>query len=453
MSAEAAPTTAARKRKSRWAIAGVCTVAVVAAGAIGAYFLLNKGTSATSISTGTATTRTVTSTISGTGSLVVSKSVVVTPVISGKVEELYVSLGDTVAVGQKLYKISDEDAQATLLTANTALLQAKQQLIQAQSSYRQATNSVYSAQTQVIQAQQSLDKLVAGGGSADQITIAQRNVTSAESGVTNAQAQVSSASLQVDTNQAAVSKAQATYDTALANSQNTVVTAPMAGMITSLPFTVGSTVSAGTSSSSSTGASSAGATTGTSSSSSSSSTGLTISDLNSLRVSISVSEVNVTSLVLGQKASISIDALANKTFTGTVVSISPNGTSSSGVVTFAVQLALDPQDSRLRPSMTATADIKIATVENVVAVPSVAIHTSGTTKYVLVYNNGASTETSVTTGLSDDTYTEVKSGLSAGAVVVTGSTSTGTSTTTSNSASSLLGTTGGGPTGARPGGN
>ena len=74
--------------------------------------------------------------------------------------------------------------------------------------------------------------------------------------------------------------------------------------------------------------------------------------------------------------------------------ISPNGTSSSGVVNYDVDLTLDSQDPRLKPDMTATADIKTQVAENVLVVPNAAVKTDGATKYVqVVGRNGATSKT------------------------------------------------------------
>jgi RND family efflux transporter MFP subunit len=181
--------------------------------------------------------------------------------------------------------------------------------------------------------------------------------------------------------------------------------------------------------------------------------------MGSLEVEVSVSEADISTVGVDQTATVTFDALKDATFTGTVKSISPNGTSSSGVVNYTVTLSLKPYDERLKPDMTATADIATQVAENVLTVPSTAVKTDNGEKYVVVVAaNGATNNQVVTTGVSDDSSTQIKSGLTEGAKVVTGSTTSSTSSSSSSSTKSTGGGLmmgGGGPPagGGGPGGN
>lgn len=107
--------------------------------------------------------------------------------------------------------------------------------------------------------------------------------------------------------------------------------------------------------------------------------------------------------------------------------------------------------------MTATADIGTQVAKDVVTVPSAAVKTQGDTKYVVVLKDGVTRNQNVTTGVSDDTNTEIKEGLSEGAVVVTGSTTAATTTSSSSrqrgGAGGLMMGGDGPPSGGPPGGN
>lgn len=461
MSAEAAPLTAARKRKVRWSIAAVVALVAIVAAVAGVTLLKPKTSATSGVSTAAVARKTLKIVVSGTGSTVVADSVTVNPEISGTVETLDVSLGATVSAGDTLYTISSTDVETQLLKVKASLLQSKQSKTQAQGQVQQATNQLYSAHTQQIQAQQSLDELesqpATSPGRADKIVLAKRSVSSAKAGVTAANTSLSAANLDVQVANANLTSAQQSYDDAVAGTKHTTVIAPIDGVVTALPVSVGSAVSAGASSSSSSGstsggsngASTTGATTASSSSSSGSSGSLTISDLSDLKVQVSVSEVDVPSLRVGQKAAITFDAISGKEFVGTVSAISPNGTNSSGVVSYSVDLTLDGSDARLRPDMTATADIATQVATNVLVVPSAAVKTSGTAKYVEVASQeGTISKHNVTVGVSDDTYTEIKAGLTQGATVVTGSSTASTSSSSGSSGRGLmLGGVGGGPGG------
>jgi multidrug efflux pump subunit AcrA (membrane-fusion protein) len=464
MNAEAAPRAAARKRTTRWAI-GVAVALVVVVGAVAAYTLLkSKSTTSTNVTTAVVKKQTLSVLVSGSGTSVVSDSVTVNPKISGTVKKLYVSLGETVTAGDRLYTITSDDVETSRLQSKASLLQSKQSLAQAEQSKTQASNQLYAANTALIEAEQNLDNLRSQPATTtdidDKITLAKRQVTSAKKTVANAEDGVDTAAIGIDVAQANYTSSKQSYDDAVDAANDTVVEAPIDGVVTVLPISVGSDVNAGTTSSSSSGGT-ASTTSGTSSTSSSSGSGssITVSDMGSLEVEVSVSEADIPSVAVDQTATVTFDALDDTEFVGTVKSISPNGTSSSGVVNFTVTLELDHQDGRLRPDMTATADIATQVAENVLTVPVAAVKSDNGSKYVVVMNGTQQVNTPVTVGVSDDSYTEIKSGVSEGAVVVTGST---TSTSSSSSSSSdtrgggfmMGGPTGGGtPPAGAPGGN
>ena len=486
MSVEAAPLAAARRRRGRW-VAAMAVSAVVLVAGVAAWILLQpKSSSLSTMSTVTAAKRTISVTVSGTGSTVAASSVTVNPEISGTVETLDVSLGETVTAGQTLYTISSDSVENSLLQARASLLQSRQSLTNANSQYKQAQNQLYGANTQKIQAENALDKAESQPTSSTDykynVAVAQRQLTSANKAVAVAKLGVTAAEQGLEVAEANLSSAEDSYSTALKQSKETAVTAPIDGVITALPISVGSAVSAGTNSSSSSSASSGGGDSasaggsgssssgsGSSSSSSGSGSSITITDMGTLQVELTVSEVDIPKVAVGQAATVSFDAISGKTFAGTVKSIMPNATSSSGVVDYTVYIKLNETVPQLRTGMTANVDIQTQTASDVVALPSTAIKTNNGEKYVLVVAQGGRTvPTSVTVGASDDTYSEIVSGVTAGTVVSTGSSTSSTSSGSSSSSSSksssrgtsaggfMMGAGGppsGGPGGGGPGGN
>ena len=454
MNADAAPRSAARKRKMRWAIGGSVALVLVIAAIAGSALLRPKKSNSSALETAPVSSRSIHVVVSGTGSSTPRKSVSVNPKISGTVTKLYVSVGDKVQKGDKLYRISGDDVATQLLKAEAALVQSKQGRVQALQTLQEAKARVYSARTDQIQAQQdygdlkSLPSTTTGIG--HKLRLANRKVASAKKSVKSAKISQSAAYLGVDAANADVASAQQSYDDAVQATKDTLVTAPIDGVVTAVPISVGSDVAAGSTSSSSgsSGSSTGSSASGSSSSSSSSSggTSITIAKLDNLMVEVSISEVDIRMVSVGQTASVTFDARSGVVFAGTVHSVSPNGTTSSGVVNYAVDLYLKKKDARLKPDMTATADISTASAENVLAVPSPAVKTKSGEKYVVVLQAGGATKDQpVTVGLSDDSYTEIKSGLSEGQTVVTGS---GTSTTKSSGSGGFPG----GPGGGGPGG-
>jgi HlyD family secretion protein len=444
VNAEAAPQAAARKRKSRWALFGVIALVVIVAAAAGFALLRPKAGAQTSVSTAPVTKQTLRILVSGTGTTVVADSITVNPKISGTVKKLYVSLGKSVSAGDRLYTITSDDVETQRLQAKASLLQSKQSLAQATQNRTQASNQVYAAKTQQLQAQQNLDNLrsqpATTPGIDDQIAVGKRQLTSAKKGVTSANQSLTAAQAGVDAAEANYTSSRQSYNDAVDATRDTVVTAPIDGVVTVLPISVGSDVNAGSTSSasgSSGGTASGGgaSASGASSSSSSGSSGssITISDMGTLDVEVAVSEADISSVSVDQSATITFDAIKDTTFKGKVKSISPNGTSTSGVVSYTVTLSFAPQDERLKPDMTATADIETQVAENVLTVPSVAVKTKDGEKYVVVVGpDGTTAEKAVTTGVSDDTNTEIKTGVTEGEAVATGSVASGSTGSSSS---------------------
>lgn len=161
---------------------------------------------------------------------------------------------------------------------------------------------------------------------------------------------------------------------------------------------------------------------------------------------IPLNEVDVSKVQQGQKVVLTFDALPDLTVAGQVATIDPVGTTSSGVVTYNVQINFDTQDQRVKSGMSISAEIITNVKQDVLLVPNSAVKTQGTTKYVQILTNNIPQQAIITTGLSDDTNTEIVSGLSEGEKVVTQTITTGaakTSTTSSSSTLRIPGITGG----------
>ena len=169
----------------------------------------------------------------------------------------------------------------------------------------------------------------------------------------------------------------------------------------------------------------AGDTVGTSSSNSE--TMCVIYDLSYLEMTLNVDELDILSIKEGQEVTITADAISDRTFTGVVTSVSAAGTTSGGTTTYPVTVRIDDTGDLL-PGMNATAEIVIASAENTLSVPNAAIVRGN---YVLITSDSpsaANADTSmnapdgyvyvkVTTGVSDDDYIAVISGLQEGDTV------------------------------------
>jgi macrolide-specific efflux system membrane fusion protein len=252
----------------------------------------------------------------------------------------------------------------------------------------------------------------------------------------------SDAENQVDEAQLAVDDAEAAVD-------GTVLKAPMAGTVTAVSGTIGSSASGtGSSSSSSSGGSQGGggATSSSTSSSSSSSGFVEIADLTRMQVSASFAEADATQLKEKQTAAVTWNALSGTSETADVTAIDPSGTTANSVVTYGVTLTLDKVPTGAKVGQTVSVVVTTGSKENVVAVNSAAITTAGKRHTVTVVANGTQETRAVEIGLEGDSATEITSGLTAGEQVVV--------KTTSTSGGSGTGTQGGFPAGggAFPGG-
>ena len=145
-----------------------------------------------------------------------------------------------------------------------------------------------------------------------------------------------------------------------------------------------------------------------------------------MRISTSVVESDVAAIKAGQESSVTIAAL-EATLRGKVVSVDPvgSGGGSGGVVSFAVAVQLDAPPSGLRPGMSADITIVATSATGVLAIPSRALSGAAPNYTVrIVAADGAVSTRSITVGLVTSSLAEVKSGLQAGDLVVTGTSST-----------------------------
>ncbi len=163
---------------------------------------------------------------------------------------------------------------------------------------------------------------------------------------------------------------------------------------------------------------------------------IVIDNVTSLKATADIDEAQIPNIELGQKVQIKTDATGDDVLEGTVTFVSPTATKNStkstdsesstasvskSRATYRVDVTLDGTNERLRLGMTAKMTFIIANAKNALAVPSADIQTDfDGSKYVVVQKKDGTTENvTVTTGISDDFYTEIKDGkLKEGAEIV-----------------------------------
>lgn len=148
-------------------------------------------------------------------------------------------------------------------------------------------------------------------------------------------------------------------------------------------------------------------------------TAFTVSPDETMKLSISVDELDILSIAEGQRADITFDALENQTFTGTVTSISGTASVNGGVAKYTVEIEME-KDDNMRIGMNASATIKVEDAEDILLIPSAALQERGDSTFVYTGQSEDGTltdEVEVETGLSDGSNVEITSGLSEGDTV------------------------------------
>ncbi len=184
---------------------------------------------------------------------------------------------------------------------------------------------------------------------------------------------------------------------------------------------------------------------------------------------VSLNEVDVAKVEIGQKAILTFSSVDDLSISGEVVEIDSLGDSSQGVVSYEAKISFDTQDDRIKPQMSVDAQIVVDQSVDVLVVPNSALQTDMEGNYYVEIletdgiDNATSTQgvasdnlpvvTYVTVGLADDTQTEVFGGLDEGVLVVSRTISASASSSSSSSGSSNSSVSGPGMLGGGGGSN
>lgn len=333
---------------------------------------------------------------------------------SGQVKEVFVKNGDQVTAGQKILSIILDPVASQKNTA-------------AWSNYLSAKATFYSLQSTMFTKWKTYLDLATNSPyqNADQ-TANEANRTAAVFHV--AQDDWLKAEADYNNQQAVVNAAWQSYQQTSPD-----LVAPVAGTVTDLTYAPGMLINSAVSSGIA-----------------QSQTIASILTPSTLTITVNLSEADVNKVSQENKATVTFDALPGKTFTGKVAGINKTGVVTSGVTNFPATIQLDTTPPEVLPNMSASANIIVATKNDVLLAPSEAVQN----KKVKILNNNQLQSISVETGLSSDTQTEIISGVDEGEEIVTGTT-TNASTPTGTSPFStfrLGGNIGGGGGGANRGG-
>ena len=399
--------TRSKKRKRRNRIV-LWTAIVVVVGLIAMLVVTSGKEQPIVVQTEKVSTRSITEVVQATGKIQPETEVKISPEVSGEIVQLPFKEGDPVTKGQLVAKIKPTTFEAQYESAEASLSATKARAEQ--------------QRAQLIQAKQDLTR-------ADQL-LAKKLISQQDYDATKAKYDMAEASYN-----------SSKYDISASESQlrqfreslsKTSVLAPMTGVITSLISQLGEKV-VGTSQFSGTEM-------------------MTVSDLTVMNAMVDVDENDVVNIKIGNPVKISIDAFPKQIFSGKVMEIANSaklkGTGTQDQSTnFTVKVRLDNLDGAdLRPGMSCTARIETITKQNVMAVPLMAVtrrldenmqaedsikkakeaskgefhEAEDIPTIVFVTNKGKAKQVKVKTGISDNSYVEVLSGLKGDEEVIKG---------------------------------
>lgn len=344
----------------------------------------------------------ITSIVTATGKVKAQADVEISADVMGRIEELPVKEGQRVRTGQLLVKIDDRSRQMDVA-------QAKGSLLSAQSAYEKA-------RIELDREKQLFEKGLTSQSSLD---IVQNLYDQAD-----AQVQIY----------------QATLDRAQDQLDKCTIRSPMDGVVTKLNSEKGENVVIGTMNNPGT-------------------VIMVVSDLSAIEIEAEVDETDIASIKVGQDVEILLDAFPDTTFVGEVIQVGNSAKASSFAVSdqvtnFLVKILILDKVENIKPGMTASVDITTDYRDDAIKVPAGAVvmrpegtgkeeekntpkeggesdSTAAADEYfdrdkkdidgVFVCKEGKSKFTPVKTGIRDQQYVEIISGLSEGDSVITGS--------------------------------
>lgn len=330
------------KQHKKWLILAALLVAAVKGGLV---YQASKATAATTVQTAAVVRADIVSLVSATGTIKPVNMVDVSSKITGLIKETRVKENDLVKTGDVLVVLDDTRLQAQVS-------QARERLANAEANY-------------------------------------ERNRRLSDIGAVSDQ--------QLDSVRMEYKVAQANYDQAADQLADTVIRAPIDGVVIGKPIPAGQTVAQGISNPM---------------------VILTVADLSQMQIETQVDESDIGKVAVGQKATFTVDAYPGKVFTGIVSSVSQKATVQQNVVYYGVIIDVDAASQGIKPSMTARVSIAVGESKNALTVPLSAVKQSKNQHYVVVQKNGQTQNVNVTTGLTSDDRIEITSGLTEGDKIV-----------------------------------
>ncbi len=273
-------------------------------------------------------------TVTATGNLEPTNQVEVGSELSGTIRDVLVEENSRVKVGQVLAGLDTTKLKAQYLAAKAKLASAEAKVLQTRATTREAVNNL--ARLKHVR-QLSHNKVPS-----------QYELDAADATLARAHADEASA-------KADVSQAQAALEVTETDLKKAVIRSPMNGVVLGRDVEPGQTVAA----------------------SLQAPVLFTLAeDLAQMELKVDVDEADVGLVQEGQEATFVVDAYPDRTFKALITRVCYGSDTTDGVVTYETVLKLDNKDLSLRPGMTATADIIVKNLKDVVLIPSAALRFS-----------------------------------------------------------------------------
>ncbi|MBI5199671.1 MAG: efflux RND transporter periplasmic adaptor subunit [Nitrospirae bacterium] len=315
----------------------------------------------------------IVATASATGTVNAVTTVLVGTQVSGTIKNIYVDFNSSVKKGQLIAQIDPATFEAQVDQARANLLSAKA--------------NVDKAEATLFDVKRSMDR---NKELFSKNLIARSDLDTSETNFETTKAQLSTAKAQLAQAVAALRYAEINY-------KNTKIISPVDGIVISRNIDVGQTVAA----------------------SFQTPTLFTIAqDLTKMQIDTNVSEADIGKAKVGQAVEFSVDAYPEVTFKGSVLQIRSAPIVVQNVVTYDVVIKVDNQDLKLKPGMTANVSIIIELKNNVLKIPNTALRFKLSEKSkppdkghsIWIIEKGKPKRIKVSTGISDESYTELVSG-------------------------------------------
>jgi len=366
--------------KRKWKIVVGILLVVLIAGGVFASIRMNQRATVT-VQTGRVTRGDLTALVTASGEIKPKNYINLGANAMGIITSIYVKEGDHVRKNQVVASIESVQAQADVQSQKAAVNSALADSAAAEAGQKSTEDAVTTAQATLDRSKADLEKAKMDYDRAKDLfgskliakqdfeakqaayDSAKATVRESQARLDQAKAQVAQAGAQVAATQRRVAQAQAVltrYDDMLAK-HNSV--APLDGVVTNLPVRVGESVVVGIQNAQG-------------------STIMTIADMSQITAEVKVDETDIVNVQLGQTATITVDAIPNKTFQGHVTEIgntailrstglaaSQSAVSSQEAKDFKVVVAIDNPNDELRPGLSCTAKVTTATRKNVLTIP------------------------------------------------------------------------------------